>query len=151
MNPQKIFYLTKEGLRRVREECAGLEKKREELIAEDGENREELDLMERRLRDLFEVLQAHEIISLPPKHKRDTAQLGATVVIENDAGQTSELTILGTLEADPRLGRISNESPVGRALLGSRAGDVVLVHSNVKVEYKVKAIRYNSRFYTKEA
>ena len=49
---------------------------------------------------------------------------------------------MGTLEANPAIGRISNESPVGRALLGHKIGDVVVVSSPVELKYKIKNIKY---------
>ena len=49
---------------------------------------------------------------------------------------------VGSAEADPLQGKISNESPVGRALLGHKVGDIVVVSSPVKTEYKIKSIKY---------
>jgi transcription elongation factor GreA len=49
---------------------------------------------------------------------------------------------VGTLEANPALGKISNESPVGKALLGHKIGDEVLVSSPAKIAYKIKGIKY---------
>ena len=50
--------------------------------------------------------------------------------------------IVGTLEANPSLGKISNESPVGKALLGRRVGDEVIISSPIKTVYKIKGIKY---------
>jgi transcription elongation factor GreA len=62
-------------------------------------------------------------------------------VVEVD-GQIDEFTILGTLEANPSIGKISNESPVGRALLSHKAGEEIIISSNIKTIYKIKEIRY---------
>ena len=59
---------------------------------------------------------------MPSKEKRNVVGLGATVGVEVD-GQKDEFQLVGSLEANPSAGRISNESPVGRALLGHRAGE----------------------------
>jgi transcription elongation factor GreA len=58
----------------------------------------------------------------------DVVALGSTVTIEQD-GSHDTYTILGSLEAAPNLGRISNESPLGCALLNHKTGDIVDVHA----------------------
>jgi transcription elongation factor GreA len=50
--------------------------------------------------------------------------------------------IVGTLEANPSEGRISIESPVGKALLGKKVGDEVIITSPIKIVYKIKKIKY---------
>ena len=67
--------------------------------------------------------------------------MGAKVKVEF-AGEKDEFMIVGTLEANPDAGRISNESPVGKALLGAKIGDEVMVYSPKKTVYKVKSIKY---------
>ncbi len=57
----------------------------------------------------------------------EVVQVGATVTIQEDSNNPETYTIVGQAEADPRGGRISNESPLGRALMDHRAGDVVSV------------------------
>ena len=57
---------------------------------------------------------------------------------------------MGTIEANPPLGRISNESPVGKALLGKKVGDTILVHANSKSYYTVKQIFYGDLGKTKK-
>ncbi len=59
---------------------------------------------------------------------RDQAGLGSTVLVQNEEG-TERYTLVGPAEADPRFGRLSLESPVGRALLGRRSGEVVEVET----------------------
>jgi transcription elongation factor GreA len=66
-----------------------------------------------------------EIIGLRPK--ADAVTLGSEVAVADGEGVEESYTIVGSLEADPRLGLISNESPVGRALLGKRAGETASV------------------------
>ena len=60
--------------------------------------------------------------------KKGTVSLGSKVeIIDNESGETLSYEIVGTTEADVEQGRISNESPIGNALLGHKAGDTVTV------------------------
>ncbi len=61
------------------------------------------------------------------QHSTDHVQIGSTVEVDGADGR-EKFTIVGSVEASPGEGRISNESPVGRALLGKRKGDKVVVH-----------------------
>ena len=81
------------------------------------------------------------MIKIPAKERQGVIGLGAKVKIGVD-GQKDEFVIVGTLEANPVLGKISNESPVGKALLGHKIGDEVFVSSPVKIVYKIKNIKY---------
>jgi len=56
---------------------------------------------------------------------RDAVALGSTVTVSDEEGERSVYTIVGSAEASPAQGRISNESPVGRAIMGRRAGERV--------------------------
>jgi transcription elongation factor GreA len=58
---------------------------------------------------------------------REKVEVGAKVTIQEDANDPEEYVVVGRAEANPREGRISNESPLGRALIDHRAGDVVRV------------------------
>ncbi|HEX2055898.1 MAG TPA: transcription elongation factor GreA [Nitrospiraceae bacterium] len=75
----------------------------------------------------------------------DTVVFGATVVlIEQEAQQKKEYTLVGQDEADLKLARISVQSPVGRALIGKKVGDLVEVTTPAKVvEYEVVEIRFD--------
>ena len=64
------------------------------------------------------------------KNKRgESIQVGSTVTIQEDGSEEETYTIVGAAEANPREGKISNESPMGRALLTHRAGDEVQVET----------------------
>jgi len=63
-------------------------------------------------------------------------------VVEVD-GQEDEFEIVGSLEANPSIGRISNESPVGKALLGHEVREEIVISSPVKTVYKIKDIKYH--------
>jgi len=151
----KKFYLTKEGLERFKKEYQTLKLLKlaklkgeapkilhsDEMSAEYLAFKEDMDLLESRLFELEYILKNFVLIKKPPKEKQDIVDLGATVVVGVN-GQEDEFTIVGTLEADPSIGKISNESPVGKALLGHKVGDEVVVSSPNKTIYKIKRIIY---------
>ena len=136
INYKEKIYLTGRGLDRLKKEYKQLLGARN--LQEDPES---LVLINQRFEELGTILKTYELIQPPPKHKQHIINLGATVVVEVD-GQTDEFTIVGTLEANPSLGRISNESPVGRALLGCKIEEKVIISSNIKTIYKIKEIKY---------
>ena len=57
----------------------------------------------------------------------DTVEVGATVTVQNQEGQTYQYSITGSAEADPSQGKISNVSPIGKSLLGKRVKEVTEV------------------------
>ena len=59
---------------------------------------------------------------------KETVEVGATVTVQNQDGQTRHYTILGSAEADPSQGKISNVSPIGRSLLGKRVKETTEVN-----------------------
>ena len=63
------------------------------------------------------------------RHDRPTRQaaIGSTVTVQHEDGAEETYTIVGHLEADPKAGRISNESPIGKAILGKRSGEAAQV------------------------
>jgi len=149
------YYLTKEGLKKIEKEYKKLLKLKkqksrggapsvlhsDELSAEFISYREDLDFLDSKIEELQHILKNYELIKSPPKKERNKVHLGAQVKVEVD-GQIDEFIIVGTLEANPTLGKISNESPVGKALLGHKVGDEVVLSSPVKVVYKIKSIKY---------
>ena len=135
-NYKEKIYLTSRGLEKLKEEYERILRMRD-----NDDDPENLVLLNQRFEELNVVLKTYELIKSPPKNKQHFVNLGATVIVEVD-GQTDEFIIVGTLEANPSLGRISNESPVGRALLGHKIGEGVLISSAIKTIYKIKEIRY---------
>ena len=79
-----------------------------------------------RIRTLEGQLQRAVLIDETQAHQASVVQVGSTVVVAQD-GKEKEFTIVGSTEVNPATGHISNESPVGRALLGKRVGDEVKV------------------------
>ncbi len=74
--------------------------------------------------------------------RSDVVTIGSTVRLVDDAGEELTYTIVGSAEADPAHDRISNESPVGRALLGRRKGETVTVEVPAgTIRYTIKAIK----------
>jgi transcription elongation factor GreA len=157
MAEEKKFYLTKEGLAKIEKEFNDLKGLKlakingespkilhsEDLNQEYLSFQEDLSFMESRLNELEFILRNTEIIKNPPKKQQEEVNLGATVLVDVE-GQNDEFTLVGSLEANPVLGKISNESPVGKALLGHKTGDKIAVSSPVKTIYKIKKIIYKT-------
>ncbi|MDP3724344.1 MAG: transcription elongation factor GreA [bacterium] len=156
MNMKNIL-LTQDGLGRLQKEYANLvELKRPKVVAriqrarefgDISENseyeaaREEQAFMEGRIQELEEILKRAQVIAHVPTKKPGFVVIGSTVKVEVD-GEIDEFMIVGSLEADPMKGKISNESPAGMALLGAKVGDVVEVTTQiVRTKYKVLEIR----------
>lgn len=96
-------------------------------FAEGGEFDEaknELAFVEGRIQSIERQLRNAVIVEA---HKTNEVSLGSTVVVIDDLGETERYTIVGPPEANPGAGKISHESPVGRALLGRRVGDKVSI------------------------
>lgn len=89
--------------------------------------REEQGFLEGRIKAIEAVLRDATLIEAPVGEAAARVRVGSTVTVEEDDGSSSTFAIVGSTEADPAAGRISNVSPVGRALLGRSAGDVVVV------------------------
>ncbi len=153
---EKTFYITKaklQELKKEHEELLDFERKKalgqeapkifesEDLNPEFVSFQEDIGFLRSRIDELKNIIDHHELIRNPTKDKRVLVGLGAKVKIDID-GQKDEFVIVGTLEANPALGKISNESPVGKALLGHKIGDEVVISSPVKTTYKIKNIKY---------
>ena len=137
-------YLTPEGFEKLSKELDVLKTVRRREVADElkrasevggtvdnaeyDEAKRDQATVEGRIFDLETTLSNAEVI---PGHDTpsETVTVGSTVVIRNPAGKSVEYTIVGSMEADPAHGRISNESPVGRAMLGKRVGEDIDVHA----------------------
>ena len=89
--------------------------------------REEQSFLEGRIKAIETVLRDATVIEAPVGDEAARVRVGSTVTVEEDDGTTSVFAIVGSTEADPASGRISNVSPVGRALMGQSTGDLVVV------------------------
>lgn len=148
----KNVYLTSKGLSEAKEELEYLKRERRREIAEKihqareygdlAENSEydsaiaEQSLVESRISELEEILKGAKVISKQANNA--FVVVGSTVKIEMDDG-VDEFTIVGRVEADPAKKRISNESPLGQALLGAQKGEEVEVATPI-VRYKCKVL-----------
>lgn len=152
----KKFYLTKEGLERIKKEYETLKSFKlaktrgespkiwhsEDLDPEYLNFREDLSFLESRIAELEYISKNYELITIPHKSRQNVVNVGATVTLEEAAGKINEFMIVGTLEANPSEGKISSESPVGKAILGRKLGEEVVITSPIKVIYKIKKIKY---------
>jgi transcription elongation factor GreA len=134
-------FLTREGYQKLQEELEYLRTvKRQEVaerlheameggeLIEDAEYeaaKNEQAFVEGRIQEL-EILLANARV-IQETASADVAQVGIKVTIQEGENDPEVYTIVGPAEANPRNGRISNESPLGRALMDHRAGDTVRV------------------------
>lgn len=150
--------LTYEGLRALEEELQDLKVNRRKAVAEKiKEAREQGDLsenaeydaakdeqrdIEARIEELDRILKNAEVV-VEDEVDVDVINIGCKVkILDLEYDDELEYKIVGSTEANSLKGKISNESPVGRALLGARIGDVVNVdtHSGV-IQYKILEIQ----------
>jgi transcription elongation factor GreA len=151
------MYLTKDGFQKLQEELEYLRTAKRQEVAErlheamEGgeliENAEyeaaknEQAFVEGRIQELEIILAAAHLIDESSAHQDPTlVQVGDTVIIQDEDGAKEEYTIVGAAEADPRAGKISNESPLGKALLNHHPGDVVTVEAPGGA-FKVKVLK----------
>lgn len=150
---KKQFRLTQTGVAELQAELQNLQAKRPEIadairsarelgdLAENAEYqtaRAEQERNDARIAEVENILANAEIIGKPRGGSK--VQLGSQVKLKAD-GKTKEFQIVGTVEADPLSGKISDESPIGQALLGKQEGDSVEIKTPVDTTaYKIVAI-----------
>ena len=158
MNEDAYVYITQEGLEKIKEELAHLKTVRREAISikleeaiAQGDLKENADyhaakeeqaFTEGRIRDLEDSLRRAKIITedIP----KDKVRVGSTVTVCEVGYEDEEETyyIVGAHEADPANGRISNESPIGSALLGAKVGHhVTAATPSGTITFQVKSIQ----------
>jgi len=136
-----IHYLTPEGKQKLEAELHQLKTKGREDLAKRlkhaismgdlSENadyhkaKEDQGFLEGRVQEIEHILHNHEVIDTNTKF--DQVSIGATVTIEEAGYPPETYYLVGRKEANPREGKISHESPIGKALLGHRIGDKVEV------------------------
>ena len=154
--------VTKEGLEKLQKELDELRTKTRGEVAQRlkeaiamgdlSENSEyddaknEQGLLEARIAEINRILSeatVAEIIDSGKKGRKSRVDVGMTVTIEALEDHVEEtVKIVGSTESDPFEGKISNESPVGRALMGAKAGDIVEAEApSGVVKYKVIKIK----------
>ncbi|MES1172190.1 MAG: transcription elongation factor GreB [Bacteroidota bacterium] len=157
--PVEKNYITPPGYRRLTDELTFLHtKKRPEVVgaladaAAEGDRSEnaeyiyrkkQLREVDRRLRFLSKRLDNVQVVNPVDQKRIDRVFFGATVTVEDDAGETHTYRIVGEDEIDGAAGDISWKSPVGRSLLGKTIGDSVIVRWHAgKRELTVAEIAY---------
>ena len=147
--------LTPEGLEKLKEELEELQTNRRREVAERikearefgdiSENSEyddaknEQAMLESRIAALEDKLRAAQVIDASSLSS-DIVRVGSVVDVKDDNGKAYTYTIVGSTEADPGNRRLSNESPVGKALIGHKKGDQVRVPAP-KGERKLEIVK----------
>jgi transcription elongation factor GreA len=140
---EKAMPMTKDGIERLEKELEHLRDVRRHEVAariheakelasaqnnsEYEEAKNEQAFVEGRIMTLEHLLANVTVIDEEAAHHANRIQLGTKVSVKTAEGKAMEYTIVGAAEARPTEGMISNESPVGRALLGKRVGDEVQI------------------------
>lgn len=149
------YFLTPEGVEKLRAELEELRGPRRTEIAqrlrhavEMGDLSENADyisakedqaFLEGRIQELEIVLRDAVIIDIDASPS-DVIQIGSTVVVSENGNDPETFKIVGVKEADPRVGKISHESPIGKSLMGKRAGDDISLQTP-RGETNLKIIR----------
>ncbi len=145
-------FITKEGLKKLKEELNILKrKKRQEIAKRIGEAKEMGDLSEnaeyaeakeaqslneQQIAELEQTIRETALID-ETRNKTTIVQIGSTVTVKNN-DQTKCFTIVGSSEANPSQGKVSNESPLGAAFLNHKIGDDIEVKTpGGTVKYKI--------------
>lgn len=137
------IYLTPEGAARLREELTELKGPQREALsrrlreaiqmgdlsenADYHKAKEDQAFLEGRIQELEYILSNAEIVE--DTGKRDEVRVGVSVTVQEDDFEPEVFYIVGAKEADPRAGKISNESPIGKALMNRRVGDSVVANT----------------------
>ena len=155
MTNTKEIYLTAEGLKEIKKELDVLKlEKRPEIIqalkdaralgdlsenAEYDAARNEQAIVEARILELEQMIEKAVVIK---EVNKEVVSIGTRVTIEYvEDGEQDDYSIVGSKEADPFANKISNESPIAKAIMGMRVGDIVSVESpNGKYDVKIVQI-----------
>lgn len=149
----KLFHLTKQGVSELKAELEELISLRSEIaeriktareFGDLGENMEYTAAMqdkernENRITEIEHILKNVEVIVAPKGDNK--VVLGSTVKLKS-GGKTKQFQVVGTVEADPLNGKISDESPIGKALLGKKVDDTVEIKTPAETAtYKIAEI-----------
>jgi transcription elongation factor GreA len=151
MAVKKQFLLTAEGVAELQTEHDALVSERADVadriktarefgdLSENAEYqsaRQEQEKLENRISELEYILQNVEIITKPKGDSK--VQIGSHVKLKNEDGKAKEFQVVGTVEADPLNGKISDESPIGQAVLGKKVGEAVEIKTPAETTtYKI--------------
>ena len=149
------LYLTPEGADKLRKELAELKgPRRTELAArlkhavsqgDLSENadyisaKEDQGFLEGRIQELDTILKDATVVD--PGARSGNVMVGSTVVIQNEGNAEETFYIVGEKEADPRNGKISHKSPIGKSLMGKGVGDIAVAETpGGKLEFKILSL-----------
>lgn len=151
---KKVFHLTKEGVAELEAEKAALLIKRAETaeaikvaremgdLAENAEYqsaRQEQERNDARLEEVEYILANVELIKANGRSRQ--IGLGSTVTLHGENNKELVLQVVGTIEADPIAQKISDESPIGKALIGKKEGETVAIATATETRtYTIKSI-----------
>jgi transcription elongation factor GreA len=146
-------YITQKKLKELKEKLHELKERRKDISkqiqeaqdrgdisesAEYAEAKESQAFNEGRIKELEQLL--NDAVIITKKGGCDKVEVGCQIFVQNK-DHKKEFTIVGSEEADPSAGMISNESPLGRAFLGKKKGDEIMVNTpNGKSHYKILKI-----------
>lgn len=145
----KTYKLTQEGIDELNRELGELIDKRPDITerirtarelgdlsenAEYASARSEQDRCETRIKEVDNILKNIELIKEPGNSGK--IHLGNKVTLKNEKGKERMYQVVGTVEADPLEGKISDESPIGQALMGKAKGD------NVEITLPAETVTY---------
>ena len=150
----KLFHLTKKGVEELQAELAELVALRSVLaeriktareFGDLGENmeytaaRQDQERNENRISEVEHILKNVQVITRPKGDSK--VVLGSSVKLKSENGKAKEFQVVGTVEADPLNGRISDESPIGKALMGKKEGEEVEIKTPAETAvYKIVEI-----------
>jgi transcription elongation factor GreA len=152
MAAREKHYLTDDGFKKIKADLQKLKEARLEKIRVNSSQsfrfgdvnpeylafQEEMGQLDNKISELENILEDYELIK-PPANNRGLVCLGARVLVEMD-GEIENFSIVSTVEADPSQNKISDQSPIGAALLGKKVGEKIEVKTPI-VSYVCKIIR----------
>lgn len=151
---EEDIIMTKEGLKALHEELEFLQGPRRKQIAarlkeaisygdlsensEYEEAKNEQAFTEGRIMELEGMIKVAKVVD-DKQHSKQVVEIGSKVKIRHVRNKEDmDIALVGATEADPFSGKISNESPLGMALLGAKVGEIVTVHTpTIKTDYEV--------------
>jgi transcription elongation factor GreA len=151
---KKLFHLTQQGVDELKKELSGLIDLRSDIanriktarefgdLSENMEYsaaRQDQERNETRILEIEHILANVQLITAPKNDNK--VVLGSTIKLKSDSGKTKEFQLVGTVEADPLSGKISDESPIGVALMGKATGDKIEIKlPSETIVYKIVEI-----------
>lgn len=151
---KKQFRLTQTGIEELKAEVKALIADRSEVAeriktarefgdlsenAEYSSARQDQDRAESRIAEIEKILQNVEVIKAPKGDSK--VALGSNVSLKSATGSTKQFQVVGTVEADPLNGKISDESPIGKLLIGKKVGEEVEIKTPTEaISYTITSI-----------